>query len=65
MDEANNQQIPEKTYLEGMKGIPSVGFAIGLPKNDNAVAKKVKYKVSLEYNYFEMRENAEEVEEVE
>ncbi len=65
MDEANNQQRPEKDYLYGMDGVPSVGFAIGLPKNDDAVAKKVKYKASMEYNYFEMRENAEEVEEVE
>lgn len=65
MDAANNQQVPEKEYLEGMSGIPSAGFAIGLPKNAAAVAKKVKYRVSCEYNYFEMKENENEVEEEE
>ncbi len=65
MDESSNQQIPEKEYLDEMNGIPSVGFAIGLPKNAAAVAKKVKYKVSCEYNYFEMKENENEVEEEE
>jgi hypothetical protein len=42
---------------------PAVGFAIGLPKNDDAVATKVKYRVSVEYNYFDMKESAEETEE--
>ena len=65
MDASNNQQVPEKEYLEGMNGIPSAGFAIGLPKNAAAVAKKVKYRVSCEYNYFEMKENENEVEEEE
>ncbi len=64
-ESGDNQQEQEKIYLGGMQNLPSVGLAVGLPKNDDSVATKVKYRVSVEYNYFDMRENAIESEEEE
>jgi hypothetical protein len=63
MNPGNNQQVQEKEFVEGMGEYPAVGFAIGLPKNDDAIATKVKYRVSIEYNYFEMKESVKETEE--
>lgn len=64
-DPAYNQDTQQKEFLEKMNGIPAVGLAIGLPKNDEAVATKVKYRVSIEYNYFDMKESLVESEEEE
>lgn len=59
-------EIPGKQgedFIEDLKGNPAVAFAIGFPADENSNVKKVKYKVSTKYNYFELRENMEEIEE--
>ena len=46
--------------------VPSVGFAVGFPCNDNAiVSRRMKYKANATYNYFEQEEAEQEMEEVE
>lgn len=64
-DEGNNQLNQEAEYLSKMQGCPSVGLALGLPRNDNAASKKIKYKVSTKYNYYELAQNIQESEEEE
>lgn len=64
-DEANNQGNQEAEYLSKMQGYPSVGFALGLPRNDSAESKMIKYKVATKYNYFELAQRIQESEEEE
>lgn len=59
--EFENNNTSGETYLAEMGVYPSPAFAIGLPQNDDAVATKVKYKVSVEYNYFDIKDNEKEL----
>lgn len=48
-----------------MAGIPVVGFAMGLPKNDSASKSATKYKANKVYNWFEQDDILAESEEEE
>lgn len=63
-DESNQQkQIDEFRY--SMNGIPALGLAMGLPRNDKAALKSVtKYKVNKVYNWFDQEAIVAEGEEV-
>ena len=48
-----------------MAGTPVVGFAMGLPRNDNAAKSATKYKANKVYNWFEQDDILAESEEEE
>lgn len=54
-----------EAFMKELGDYPAVGFAIGFPANSNASVQKIKYRVSTKYNYFDLRENMEEIEEEE
>jgi len=64
-DESNQKKQIEK-FREEMQGIPAVGFALGLPRNDEAASLSgTRYKANKVYNWFEQEEILAEVEEEE
>ena len=48
-----------------MAGTPVAGFAMGLPRNDNAAKSATKYKANKVYNWFEQDDILAEGEEEE
>ena len=50
-------------FREKMAGLPVVGFAMGLPRNDNEAKSATKYKANKVYNWFEQDEILAESEE--
>lgn len=61
-EQTQKKQIDE--FNERMMGIPAVGLALGIPKNDEATAVySVRYKANKVYNWFEQEEILSESEE--
>lgn len=66
IDADGNQKAQIDQFKDKMNDIPVVGFALGLPKNDNDVAKHAtKYKANRVYNWFEQDDILAEGEEEE
>lgn len=63
-DEANQKRQADE-FRSRMNGIPAVGFALGLPRNDNAAKHATKYKANKVYNWFEQEDILAESEEEE
>ncbi len=60
----DNQQERSAGFEKMMEGIPSVGFAIGFPENENAPENQYTvYRANRVYNWFERYENRYESEE--
>lgn len=60
----NDQKKRMDEFRAQMGGIPVIGFAMGLPRNDRAAKTAKKFKANKVYNYFEKDEIlAESVEE--
>ena len=58
-DRTQEKQIDK--FMLDMNGIPSVGFALGLPRNDNAPQiSSTKYKANKTYNWFEQADILDE-----
>lgn len=59
-----NQEARSAEFERLMEGIPSVGFAIGFPENENAPENQYTvYRANKVYNWFERYENPNESEE--
>ena len=59
-----NQEARSAEFERLMDGIPSVGFAIGFPENENAPENQYTvYRANKVYNWFERYENPNESEE--
>lgn len=55
--EESNQKKQINKFREEMNGIPAVGFALGLPQNEDAARiSGTKYKANKVYNWFEQEE---------
>ena len=53
-DEESNQQKQIENFRSEMNGTPALGFAMGLPRNDQAAhLTGTKYKVNKVYNWFD------------
>lgn len=64
-DEANQKKQVDE-FRDAMGGIPAVGLAMGLPRNDDAAAiASTKYKANKVYNWFEQETILAESEEEE
>ncbi len=63
-DEAN-QKAQVDNFRKQMNGVPVVGFALGLPRNDDAARHAAKYKANKTYNWFERDDILAESEEEE
>ena len=60
----NNQRKTADAFIKAMNGIPVLGLAMGLPRNDNAASiSKNRYKTNKVYNWFESEEILAEGEE--
>ena len=64
-EEEPTQKHQFDSFKEQMAGTPVVGFALGLPQNENAAKHATKYKANRVYNWFEQEEILAEGEEEE
>ena len=64
-EDETNQKRTIDSFRAQMNGIPVVGFALGLPKNDNAARHAIKFKANKVYNWFERDDILAESEEEE
>lgn len=56
-DEESNQEKQVKTFKDEMNGIPALGLAMGLPRNDNVSRiTGTKYKANKVYNWFDQEQ---------
>ena len=52
--DSEEQQKQAEEFREALSGTPVVGFAMGLPRNDEAaLLSATKYKANKIYNWFE------------
>ena len=52
--DSEEQQKQAEEFREALSGTPVVGFAMGLPRNDEAaLLNATKYKANKIYNWFE------------
>lgn len=63
--EEPTQKAQVERFKAEMNGIPVVGFALGLPRNDSAAKSATKYKANKVYNWFEQDDILAESEEEE
>lgn len=65
-DDESNQRKQVNEFRAAMNGIPALGLAMGLPRNDEASIKTgTRYKANKVYNWFEQEDILAEGEEVE
>ncbi len=65
-EEESNQRKQVDEFRTAMNGIPALGLAMGIPRNDEAAIKSgTKYKANKVYNWFEQETILAEGEEVE
>ena len=65
-EDESNQKKQVDEFRKAMNGIPALGLAMGLPRNDEAALKTgTKYKANKIYNWFEQESILAEGDEVE